>query len=82
MLVARQTEAGSRSIAPFHSALKATKRKIGFGVSESGLDRWSTGQLLGEKANTMTDNVARSCCTSRQGFKMLVIGLVSFIFLN
>ena len=68
MLVARQTEAGSRSIAPFHSALKATKRKIGFGVSESGLDRWSTGQLSVEKANTMTDNVGRSCYTSRLGF--------------
>ena len=32
----RARQAGSRSIAPFQSALKATKRKIGFGPSARG----------------------------------------------
>ena len=52
-------QAGSRSIAPFQSALKATKRKIGFGPSAKGIEGGREANISVEKANTMTDMYCR-----------------------
>ena len=67
-LAGKQTGSRSRSIAPFHSALKAAERKIGLGVGVRSAvgSEGRMGQLSVEKANTMTDNVAAAAAGRQQ----------------